>query len=177
MRRLLWAIPFAAFFLNPGLACGPSAPGYGYDAEDLRFAVAGTWMLGFTPDGGETINVTLSVDQAAGAPDGGTASLPRLVRAANACGTRTLTRPAAACIDLTDMPLEVKILTGGAALANEKLSGNFRVASLQFISGDLDLWLGPYHVTALVSQFGTISAARLSAPGPSGSLTVIARKP
>jgi hypothetical protein len=179
MRRLLWAIPLAAFFLNPSLACGPApGPGYEYDAVELRAAVAGTWSLSFTPDGGKPTNVTLTVDQAAGAATT-TATSPRagLVRAAHACGTRTLVRAAAACLDITEMPLEVQFVAGDAALSTATLSGNFRVYGTRFSSGDLELVLGPYHIAALVDPFGTIFDARLSAPGPAGSLTVVTRQP
>jgi hypothetical protein len=180
MRRVLWILPLAAVFLNPALACGPAEPAYEYGAPEMRAAVAGTWSLSFTPDGGQPTNVTITVEQAASAPGGATtAAAPRagLVRAAHACGARTLVRGAAACIDLTVMPLEVKFVSGDASLATAALSGTFTVYGMQFASGNLELVLGPYHVAAVLSPFGTIANARLSAPGPGGSLTVVTRQP
>jgi hypothetical protein len=178
MRRLLWAIPLAAFFLNPSFACGgPTGPTFDYDAIDLRTVVEGTWMLTFTPDGGAITHVSFTVAQAAG-PAAPTASArrPGLVRAAQACGTRTLVRGAAACIDVTEMPLEVKFLAGEETLATAPLSGTFRVYGTQFTYGDLDLVLGPYHVAMSVDRYGDLAATRLAAPGPGGAITIVERE-
>jgi hypothetical protein len=179
MRRLLWAIPLAAFFLNPSFACGgPTGPAFEYDAAELRAVIGGTWMLTFTPDGGGITHVSFTVDQAAGtvAP---TASARRqgLVRAAQACGTRTLVRGAAACVDVTEMPLEVKFLAGEETLATAPLSGTFRVYGTKFAYGDLELVLGPYHVAMTVDRYGNVAATRLAAPGPAGSITIVTREP
>ncbi len=179
MRRLLWAIPLAAFFLNPSFACGgPTGPTFEYDAPEMSAAVGGTWMLTFVPDGGAITHVSFTVEQAAG-PAAPTASAqrPGLVRSAEACGTRTLVRAAAACVDLTEMPLEVKFLTGDDTLATAALSGTFRVYGTQFAYGDLELVLGPYHVATTVDRYGNLVGTRLAAPGPGGAITVVAREP
>jgi hypothetical protein len=179
MRRFLWAIPLATFFLNPSFACGgPTAPGFDYGAPEMSAAVGGTWMLTFTPDGGAITHVTFTVEQAAG-PAAPTARAPRrgLVRAAQACGTRTLVRAAAACIDLTEMPLAVKFVAGDETLATAALSGTFRVYGTQFSYGDLELVLGPYHVVTGVDRFGALVGTRLSAPGPGGAITIVEREP
>ncbi|HVZ73897.1 MAG TPA: hypothetical protein VHJ20_16070 [Polyangia bacterium] len=180
MRRLLWAIPIAAFFLNPSLACGPAGPSYEYGAQEMRDAVTGTWSLTFTPDGGTQTRVSFLVEQAS-APEGQTPSAARegrsLVRAAHACGTRTLVASAAACVDITDMPLEVTFLSGDDTFKTAALSGTFRVVGTRFFSGDVELVLGPYHVTSQISAFGTLSNTNLSAPGPGGAITVVTREP
>jgi hypothetical protein len=178
MRRLLWAIPLAAFFLNPSFACGgPTGPTFDYDAVEMRAVVGGTWMLTFTPDGGAITHVSFTVEQAAG-PAAPTASArrPGLVRAAQACGTRTLVRGAAACVDLTEMPLEVKFLAGDETLASAPLSGTFRVYGTRFTSGDLELVLGPYHVAMTVDRYGNLAATHLASPGPAGSIAIVTRE-
>ena len=101
MPKLIWIVPLAFFFLNPAVACGPAEPEFQYGAAEMRAAVEGDWSFTITPDGGTATQVTLHVDQAATAADAGVARAPgrSLLRAAYACGTRTLVKSAGACID------------------------------------------------------------------------------
>ena len=64
MRRLIWLIPLAAFFLNPSFAC-TDEPQFQYGAEEMRAAVAGDWSVTITPDGGTATQVTVHIDQSA----------------------------------------------------------------------------------------------------------------
>jgi hypothetical protein len=48
MRKLLWAVPIAAFFLNPGLAC-TDEPEFQYGAAEMRAAVEGDWSFTIGP--------------------------------------------------------------------------------------------------------------------------------
>ena len=52
MRKLIWIVPLAFFFLNPAIACGPAEPQFQYGAVEMRAAVEGDWSFTITPDGG-----------------------------------------------------------------------------------------------------------------------------
>ncbi len=180
MRRFLWAVPLAIFFLNPGFACGPAEPQYQYGAEEMRAAVEGNWSFTIMPDGASSpIQVTVKVEQAATAP-GQQASAPgrSFVRAVYACGSRTLVRSAAACIDLSVMPLAVTFVSGDASFTNVALSGSFIIYGTQFVtanSSDLELVLGGYHISSQMSPEGSFVMPRIG-PGESvGSLTSVTR--
>ncbi len=169
MRKLIWLIPLAAFFLNPSFAC-TDEPQFQYGAEEMRAAVAGDWSVTITPDGGTATQVTVHVDQSATAPGAGAsrAPAPGVLRAAYACGTRTLVKPAGACIDISQMPLDVTYVSGDASFATAALSGEFTVFSLTFEVGDLTMTLGPYRITTQVSADGTPGAANIVPSGPGG---------
>ena len=168
MRKLLWVVPVAAFFLNPGLAC-TDEPEFQYGAAEMRAAVEGDWSFTITPDGGDATQVTVHVDQAATAP--AMAARAALVRAAQACGTRTLVKGAGACSDQSAMPLAVSYLSGDTAFSSATLSGMFTVWGLAFGSGDLDLRIGPYQILSRVSRDGTLADTRLGPLGAAGTLT------
>ena len=98
----------------------------------MRAAVEGDWSFTITPQGGTATQVTLHIEQAATAADAGVARTPTrgLLRAAYACGTRTLVKSAGACIDLTQMPLALTFVSGDATLGGGHLSGILTVDGL-----------------------------------------------
>jgi hypothetical protein len=173
MRKLLWLIPVAFFFLNPGFGCGADDPQFQYGAEEMRAAIAGDWTFTITPTDGAATIVTVHIDQAA-APAGASAPAPgrAFVRAAHACGTRTLVKSAAACFDSTAMPLAVTYVSGDATFAELTLSGTFRVASLSFDSGDLELSIGPYYILSQVNPDGSLVNPRLGSGAQGATLTI-----
>jgi hypothetical protein len=179
MRRFLWAVPVAVFFLNLGFACGPAEPQYQYGAAEMRAAVEGNWSFTILPDGASSpIQVTVKVEQAATAPGQRASARGRsFVRAAYACGSRTLVKGAAACIDSSVMPLAVTFVSGDASLANVALSGTFIINGTQFLTAisDLELVLGGYHISSQLSPEGSFVMPRIG-PGESlGSLTIVTR--
>jgi hypothetical protein len=119
--------------------------------------------------------VTIRIEQAATAP-GATARAPSrgLVRAAYACGGRTLVKSAAACTDYSQMPLAIDYVSGEASLAEATMSGDFLVDGLAFSSGFLHLAVGPYHLTAQLKADGTVDHVQLDpGPGaPTGTVTL-----
>src|SRR5204863_9856909 len=121
-------------------------------------AVAGDWSFTITPDGGAATQVTVHIDQAETAPGMAAAAAPgrSFVRAANACGTRTLVKGAGACIDVSQMPLTVTFVEGDNSFSNAALSGYFNVYGLAFATGNLDLVLASYHVTVPVNADGSL---------------------
>jgi hypothetical protein len=174
MPKLIWIVPLAFFFLNPAVACGPAEPQFQYGAAEMRAAVEGDWSFTITPDGGTATQVTLHIEQAATA-DAGVARAPGrgLLRAAYACGTRTLVKSAGACGDATQMPLALTFVSGDATLGGGHLSGMFTVNSLIFTSGgDLTLTIGPYDVESGLGPDGTLGDPHLGPGGTTGTLVV-----
>jgi hypothetical protein len=171
MRRLLWLAPIAMFFLNPNVAC-VDEPEFQYGAEEMRAAVEGDWSFTITPTGGTATELTVHIEQGT-APATAQSSGSAFVRAAHACGDRTLVKSAAACIDLTKMPLAVTYVSGDAAFASARLAGNFTVYGLTFGVGDLALDLGSYIFRAGVSADGTVTVPEIFTPD--GATVVVNR--
>jgi hypothetical protein len=165
MRNLLWLVPLAAFFLNPNLACSDE-PQFQYGAPEMRAAVEGDWSLTITPAGGTAMQVTVHIQQSATALTATAARPPghRLVREAQACGTRTLVKSAGACIDSTEMPLAVTYASGDSTFQSAQMSGQFLVNGLVFAMGDLYLTIGAYQLLVQVNADGTIGHAGFSTP-------------
>jgi phage tail sheath gpL-like len=87
-----------------------------------------------------------------------------LVRAAHACGTRTLIASANACTDATEMPLDVTFIAGDSALQATAAEGSFRVDSLIFTTGVLELAIGGIRISASVDADGNVMSSALIAP-------------
>ncbi|MEO5767971.1 MAG: hypothetical protein ABIS92_06435 [Polyangia bacterium] len=172
MPRLLWLLPLGFFFLNPTFACGPADAEYQYGAQEMRAAVEGTWSFAFTPTDGPPTQVTVRIEQSATAP----ASMARasghaFVRAAQACGTRTLVKTAGACSDITQMPLAVTYVSGDSGFSTAPLAGVFNIYSTVFIAGDMQLKVGSYQISSQVNADGSLGDSRLG-PGTPGTVTV-----
>ena len=179
MRRLSWLLPVALFFLNPGLACGPAEPQYNFGADEMRFAVEGIWSFTIMPEGAAApVQVTVNVEQATTAPGARAETRsPALLRAAYACGGRTLVKSASACIDWTEMPLAVTFLAGDPSFMNGPFSGSFLINGTDFVAGntDLELVLGGYHVHAQLTPGGTILNSGITPVDARGTLTIVTR--
>jgi len=177
MRRLTWVLGLAFFFLNPALACGPADPEFQYGAEEMRGAVEGNWALQVDSDGKSTaVTVRLQQDTAVrtalARPAGAGV---RLVRAAHACGTRTLVKSAGACSDSTQMPLVATYVSGDAGLAAMTGTGSLTIHSLTFDVGYLYLKFGGYEVEAQVDAHGNPSNPHLLTAGSQGATVTLAR--
>jgi hypothetical protein len=159
MKSLAWIAALAFFLMNPGFACGPGEPQYQYGAAELRAAIEGDWALTITPTGGAPVQHTLNIKQATKAP-GASASTGRggLVRAAYACGNRTLVASADACIDSTSMPLVVTV-SSGTPPVTATTTGTFNVMSLVFTRGTLYTSAGGVDVRAEIDADGTVFSA------------------
>jgi hypothetical protein len=166
MRKFWWIVPIAFFFLNPSVGCGSDEPPFQFGAAEMRGAVEGDWSFTITPSGEAALQVTVHTDQAA-AVDGATARAPgrALVRAAYACGGRTLVKSAGACIDMSEMPLTITYVSGDSVFSSATMSGTFRVYGLSFAFGDLELMIGPYRILSQVNADGSFANARLAQAG------------
>jgi hypothetical protein len=161
MRRLVWLLPIAFFFLNPNLGCG--GPEFQYGAAEMRAAIEGDWSLMITPEGAPRSTVTWhleqgSEDKAQAARGGG----PGLVRSAHACGTRTLVQSAGACSDSSQMPLAVTMVSGDPSFTGEGASGMLSVLGLTFVFGEVELTLGDRRVHFTIDPDGIPRDVRVS---------------
>jgi len=157
LRNLWWVVPVAVFFLNPTFACSDE-PQFQYGADEMRAAVEGDWLFTITLESGP-MQVAVYIEQAPGSP-AATARAPgrAMVRAAHACGTRTLVKSAGACSDDSQMPLAVSYVLGDAYFSDAALSGTFTVHGLAFTTGVLNLTLGSYQIRSEVHADGTLGA-------------------
>jgi hypothetical protein len=176
MRNLLWLVPIAAFFLNPNLGCvGPDEPQFQYGAAEMLAAIAGNWTFTITPNGGTATAMTVQFDEADNVP-GATAQASgrSLIRAAHACGSRTLVKSAGACEDISSMPLAITFVSGDPSLMNAPLSADFIVFGTTFQGGSLELWVGSYQVEASLLRDGTVMNTSLyvTGQGVTGTVTV-----
>jgi hypothetical protein len=171
MRRISVVFATLMFLLNPNLACD-DGPQFQYGETEMRAAVVGNWQVALTDPTGTT-QLTLRIEQGAGPqaswrPNG-------LVRSAHACGTRTFVKSAAACMDISEMPLSVTVVGGNGAYANESWSGKFEVMSLVFSQGQLHLTFGNLRLEANLRPDGSVESASLypaSFPAPETMPTV-----
>ncbi len=156
-RRIRWivtgAVALAALVLNPvfGVLSGPH-----FAAAELRAAVEGTWQLK-VDEGGATRTVAFRIAEGteADAASAGLTSQLELIRPAAACGHRTLVRSAGACRDMTDMPLEVTLLAGGAAPERMR-PGTFSVGGDEFKLGWLTVEVAGVVLHAEVTPAGEV---------------------
>ena len=176
MRNLLWLVPVAFFFLNPNVGCAsPDEPQFQYGAAEMVAAIAGTWTFTITPNSGTATSMTLQFDEADNVP-GATAQASgrSLIRAAHACGSRTLVKSAGACSDFSSMPLAITFVSGDPSLMNAPLSGDFIVSGTTFQGGSLELWVGSYQIEASLLPDGTVvnTSLYVAGQGVIGTVTV-----
>jgi hypothetical protein len=154
LRILAWPLALAAFILNPSFACT------GVDDEsmaaDMRAAVEGTWSISIqSATGTETFSVRL--EQASEAVASGSPSSSRWVRAAAACGNRTLLKEAAACAEVVLMPLSGEVLDGAPTLRTAKVGGRIMTGNGPFTTGDLRLEIGALKLFGRIDAAGQVS--------------------
>lgn len=175
MNRLAMSLAVLAFVFNPGFACtGEDEPAYQYGESEMKSAVEGTWVLSVRqPDGIAVEEITVAVVESSKAQPSQSQSSARLhsglIRSAAACGTRTFVASAQACIDSSEMPLDVTFVAGPDNYENAPMSGQLAVHSLIFSLGHLQLTLGGLSVNAEIGPDGSV----LSANGRQGDGTVV----
>lgn len=155
----------AALILNPWFGVTQGVH-YEYGAPEMRAAIEGTWRLTLTPNGEPPREIVFRVAQGAAASQLH-ASRHALVRAAAACGHRALVRTAGACLDTSEMPLEITVLAGGTAAGNGA-RGVFRVITPRFITGDLDAQVADVIVFARITPTGQVSDVTAGSLAPMG---------
>lgn len=145
----------AALVLNPFVACSHEPP-WRFGANELRAAIEGTWTVTVPARGPDdpALTYTVHIRQGDGSTRDQRASASSLVTPAAACGDRSFVRTAAACMDRTEMPLDVQIVAG--PLRGET-RGALEVVGRSFLHGRVELTLGASRLTALVSPEGDTS--------------------
>jgi hypothetical protein len=154
----LAGLVLAVLVLNPWFG----VTGYSYGASEMRAAIEGTWRLTITSDDAAPIERTFTLAQAASDPSevvpAETPSAPHAsrgwIRRAAACGTRSLVRSASACMDITRMPLDVKIAGG-----DEVVHAEFVVGGTTFNRGGLVLEIADYWLDAGIAPDGEVAHA------------------
>lgn len=168
MKRLLpVTVGIAALVLNPFFGCGADQD-FRYGADEMRAAVEGTWKLTVSATGARPAReIVLSISQATG-PSQQHARRSGPIAAAAACAQRSLVKSAAACGDMSEMPLEVKLIAGG-----EPASGMLRVHGLKFTTGELELTLATSSVRAKIAPDGTITKISTNADEAAPTATMV----
>lgn len=142
----------AALVLNPWFGV---TSGYDYGAPEMRAAIEGTWRLTLTPNDGPRREITFRIAQGAG-PKEPHASSHALVRSAAACGHRSLVKNAEACMDLSEMPLEITVLDGGTPVRAAG-AARFEVPGTTFTNGWLEAQIADVYVSGRVAPNGETS--------------------
>ena len=163
MHRLAIAVAALVFFLNPGFGCSSGQEdNYQYGEAEMKTAVEGTWVLTLGASAGspnEVITVRVAESSKAHADNTRTVNHRRgMIRAAAACGTRTLVASAHACIDSSEMPLDVTLVSGPDSYKAVPLSGNLAVHSLIFSQGSFGLSFGTLYVSADITPDGSVQS-------------------
>lgn len=155
-KLLVIAIGLAVLVLNPFFGCDADRS-FTYGADEMRAAVEGTWKLMLPATQREPAReIVFSISQG-GEPTQDKHSRTRgMVSPAAACSHRSLVKAAAACVDISEMPLDIKRLAG-----TDVASGRLRVFGLTFRYGLVDLDLGGSNVHARIEPTGTISEVRI----------------
>jgi hypothetical protein len=152
---LLAVFGLTALIVNPFFGCeADHEPFYSYDAADMRIAIEGTWKLRIA--GKPEVTLTIRQSDKVEQPH---AMRATLVRSAAACGTRSLVRNAGACLDDSEMPLDVEV--AGMTL-KQPAKGGFLVPGTYFDVGLLNIKLDELEVYAHISPTGTVESASVS---------------
>lgn len=181
MRRLILSLAVLAFFVNPGIACtSPDDGAFQFGEPEMRAAVEGQWRIDWSVAGGAATSVTVQVSQAGAQGDSGTAALSPaagrggFIRAVAACDSRSFVKSASACMDSTQMPLQVAYVSGDSAYQAIPLGGTFSVYGLSFSTGHLQLVFHKTSVTLGVRPDGSVATA--NGMTPEGTMTVTATR-
>lgn len=159
-RTVITVVALAVLVLNP--VFGLLSDDYDFGAPELRAAVEGTWQLTIASPSAPPRTITFTLAQGAEPPD--VHATRSLVRPAAACGHRSLVKAASACIDSTNMSLDVTVIAGGLPQARSG-RGMFVVGGTRFRSGDLRIDVGGVSLLATLTPAGEVVSASSYVPG------------
>lgn len=131
-RILVGVIAATAWLVNPMLGCSggdDDMPEFAFGESEMRAAVQGTYK-GQLPTTAESI--TLELDEATAASSGTTRT--QSTKGVQ-CGTRTFIQAAAACVSMTEMPLEGTITLSGTTLGSGVLQAGRLVTYGRLLDG------------------------------------------
>lgn len=158
-RTVITVVALAVLVLNPvfGLLSG-----YDFGAPEMRAAVEGTWQLTIASPSAPPRTITFTLAQGAESPD--VHATRSLVRPAAACGHRSLVKAASACIDSTNMSLDVTMIADGQRQAQPQ-PGRFMVDGMRFRSGYLRVVVDGVSLEATLTPAGEVVSASSYVPG------------
>jgi hypothetical protein len=156
---VITAVALAVLVLNPVFGL---LRDYDFGAPEMRAAVEGTWQLTIASPGAPPRTITFTVAQAAPFPE--VHATRGLVRPAAACGRRSLVKAASACIDSTNMSLDVTAIADGRPQLQTK-QGTFMVNGMRFRSGYLRVDVGGVSLEATLTPAGEVESASSYVPG------------
>jgi hypothetical protein len=146
------------YFLFDLFGRGDRDSGFQFGAAEMRSAVEGTWVAKLTPAGGPERSITFTIEQAG--PAAHSSREGGWIRPAAACEHRTLVRSAEACIDTSDMALELVAIEGAPSSARH---GTFSVRGKKFETGHLRLTLDGNALEAYVARTGEVLSIQVMA--------------
>lgn len=134
MKRLIVSLGFGlvALAVNPMLACqndDEQEPAYHFGEAEMRKAIEGTYT-GTVSSSGKSVSVTL--EQTGSSSPRTTQSYKRVQ-----CGTRSFVKPAAACIDATEMAVVAHVTSEDPAIQQGDLTGAFTVYGTELTDGEV----------------------------------------
>ena len=130
---VLSCIGLTALVVNPFFACDRQ-PSFDYGEAEMRAAIEGTWKFAIRDPKGPVHEIALTIREKANGTEQH-ADRDGVFHMASACGTRTFVRSAGACMDVSEMKLDV------TADAVRVEGGFFMVVSTSFDRGELELKL------------------------------------
>lgn len=113
-KQWLWLCAFGvALVVNPYLACSsPKESDFDYSEAEMKDAVLGTW-LGTAEVDGEEVDFSLTLEQA---PAKAKTQSPVAPAKSPQCAQRSFVKPAAACLNVSEMPVIGSITSVNPAL-------------------------------------------------------------
>lgn len=160
-KALVLVLGLAALILNPIAACSLFEPSFNFGAAEMRAAVEGTWTITAPATADRpALEYTVRIAQSDKAVRPEHAFLDNLVTPAAACGSRSFVRPAAACLDSTNMPLDIQIVKGPSTKPS---SGEMRVTGTSFEYAGLALVVDGIPLRGQLSPKGVVTELTLDA--------------
>lgn len=167
-HAILFAIGIASLVLHPFFGCGAKED-FRYGAADMRAAIEGTWKLTLpATEKNPVTELVMTISQGAEPTQDKHSRRRGLVADAAACAERSLVRSAGACVDMSVMPLDVKLLASTSIVR----AGVFRVTGLRFIAGHLTFELGNWYLSARVTPDGSITKVTTNGSMATGATMV-----
>jgi hypothetical protein len=132
-----WVLGFTAFVVNPAIGCSSSPDEFNFGEAEMIAAVEGAWQVTFAHSAGTS---TFAITVERGPAPGGPLSAPP--GRTPQCGTRTFTRPAAACFPTSELALKVNVLDGNPPTDVTDGSGWYRIYNTRYVGGQMLLTFG-----------------------------------
>jgi len=168
-------VGLVAMIVNPLFACDAADSSFHYTEADMRAAIEGTWRLQLPAhDKIPAREIKFSIREAKDAMEQHAAHHAGLVRAASACSQRSFVQSAGACLDESDMVLDVRV--AGTKPSGAAWSGRLIVPGMHFDVGWAELRVADLDVSAQIKPSGDVTSVHaLGGELPATSLVRLSR--